>query len=342
MKPTFSCLLALTCWVLPLQLAQIALSAERPPEPLSSTATALHPSQAGLNHYQAGQYPLALEQWQQALQQLGSTQSLERANLLTQIAFAQTQLGHWTEAHQSFQVSLSLIQTLPSTNAVDFLRAKTLMGQGDLHYVQGQGDAALTDLATAEVLYRRLGDSLGQHHSRINQAKVLHSQGFNTQAEEQLQAVALDLQTQANSALKVEVLRELGNLAQFTQGYEAALAYLNEAWAVATQLGDAQQLALTAFDRGNLHYKHSEEEPDHIDLAEADYEQVLAHTNDPSLRLQVAVNRWYFWVQGRRSQNWTAEQIRAVVEEAFVAAPIDRTNLQARISETMRDRKSVV
>ncbi|WP_017714274.1 CHAT domain-containing protein [Prochlorothrix hollandica] len=323
-----------------------ALSRDSPLAPTSPVPTSSTPAltlsspspDRGLGLYQAGQYRPAIDHWQQ---QLSNAYPRDQASLHLNIGHAQIQLGLWQAAAASLNTSQTLLQALPPGPDRTFLQARTHQGQGHLAYAQGHLEQAQTDFANATQAYRSIGDLPGQYQSQLNHAKVLHSQGYTLQAEQQLEDLAQGLGNQAPSGLTAETWRELGNLRQFTQGLEQAQADLAKSWAIASQLQDSPQLALTAFDQGNLLYKQwlqdygSNQTESLQTKAEAAYKQALTHSHDPGLHLQVWVNRWYFQSRNPRLTDSEAADLRQSVEAAFAAAPRDRASLRARISDTL-------
>ena len=122
-------------------LGPIALPAPATTEPSTIAITepvepGIDPLAAGRTYYQAGQFAVAIEQWQTAVQQASLQGDLARQIMgWNSIASAQQVLNHWDQAHQSVEHSRALLET--SDGAEPILWAQTLNTQASLLLTQG-------------------------------------------------------------------------------------------------------------------------------------------------------------------------------------------------------------
>lgn len=319
-----------------------------PTPPLTATPSL----EAGLRLYEAGQYTQALHHWQQLLTSLGTASSLDRATLLTYQAMAQIQLGQYSPAEasltESFQLLSDLGTRLGPTVEQQFLQAKTLMAHGNLQFQRGELETAIDNFRTAQRLYQTLGDPQGQFQSRLNLARVLHTQGRNHASSAEIQALERDLEQQqskghsiqAYSTVKTEMLRELGNLLRLTEGKEAGRERIEASLALATAQGDNGQIALSALDLANLALQQSQEPTEDynqqrlwLQEAQALYQQVVSTSPDPSVRLQAWVNYSQALQENPETEPATIAAAYRQIDQALANTPLSRALVYARIAD---------
>ncbi|MEO0987030.1 MAG: CHAT domain-containing protein [Cyanobacteria bacterium J06639_14] len=193
----------------------------------------------GLVYYEAEQFQAAIEQWQQAIQGF-ATQGDRPAQALTlgYLSLAYQQLGDLTQAAQSLEQSLALLESGDVTleaPAQAAIYAKVLNAQGKLHWLQGEVEAALAVWQTAEQTYRAAEDTAGAAIAQINQAQALQHLGLQSQAQTLLQQVYQHLLLLPDTELKVAGLRHLSSVLRQTGDLEMAQSLLQESLSLDVQ-----------------------------------------------------------------------------------------------------------
>lgn len=138
---------------------------------------------------------------------------LRQAQTLGLMSLSLQQLGQWDEAREAIAQSLALLDAegLPSPDAAR-IRAQVMTAYGHLDLMMGRAEAALSHWEAAEQLYAETSVPQGVLGSRINQTRALQSLGLHRQASRLLGDVRDDILNQADSALKIKGILNLGNL----------------------------------------------------------------------------------------------------------------------------------
>lgn len=205
----------------------------------------------GRQLYEAGRYREALTALQGAMatfQQRGDR--LRTAMTLSNLALVQQQLGQITAALQAIDQSLQLLDSTTAQEQPQIL-AQTLEVQGGLQLEQGQTETALQTWQRAETLYRQLDDPTGLVRSRVNQAQALQILGFYRRSLAVLTELQPLLQTQPNSVAKVAALRSLGEALQLAGDLERSRQTLENSLALARQLQAKDEMSAVLSSLGN-------------------------------------------------------------------------------------------
>jgi CHAT domain-containing protein/tetratricopeptide (TPR) repeat protein len=224
----------------------------------SGASDALQLLQQGEERYQAGAYQMAAERFQAALR-AAQGQALTEATALSNLGLAQLQLGDYTAAAQALQASLQRLPSAaaspisPAQKPAQQVLAATLNIQGQLQLVQGKTEAALSTWQTAEQLYQRLGDWVGQTQSQINQAQAEQRLGFYRRSLERLSRVNQQLAQQPDHPTKVLALQNLGNAYRLTGELAQAETTLQAAWQLAQRLADPHLQYLVSLSLGDTY-----------------------------------------------------------------------------------------
>ncbi len=205
----------------------------------------------GRRLYEAGRYREALTALQVAMetfQQRGDR--LRTAMTLSNLALVQQQLGQITAAMQAVDQSLALLQTVQTAEQPQIL-AQTLEVHGGLQLERGQTEAALQTWQKTEMLYRQLDDPTGLVRSRLNQAQALQILGFYRRSLALLTELQPTLQGQPDSLVKVAALRSLGEALQLAGDLERSRQILETSLALARRLQAPGEISAVLSSLGN-------------------------------------------------------------------------------------------
>ncbi len=249
-------LLFLVSLAFSLGIASIAVSSP-PPQTLV---------EQGRQHYQAGEFTEAVQQWQQAAEVFATQgDSLNQAMALSNLALSDQSLGQWNEAQQALTKSLNLLKNQPETPDQKRIFASTLDIQGQLQLTIGQPSAAIETWRQGMEIYQKIDNLEGVSRSQINQAQALQALGLYPRAcTTLLKSLDLDrpdctlseqdLQTLTvpqSVPLQILALRSLGNVLRIMGKSEQSKMVLVKSWQLAEPLGNDQDLAEIYLSLGN-------------------------------------------------------------------------------------------
>ncbi len=323
MKQLFQ-LIVITALGLMLSLSIHLLSPVGASLPVQNQGLAL--MQVGKKHYDLGQFSDAAQVWQQAVQAYEAAGDvLNQALASSFLSLAAQQLGQWEEAKEAIDASLSWLKTLPSSDRQ--VRAQVLNTQGRLQLVRGKAEAALKTWQKAEVLYEQAGDPVGALGSQINQTLAMQSLGLYRRARKLFSQIEQKLRKQPASRLKVTGLRTLGNLWRQAGELEKSKEILEQALAVAVELGLNQQKSATLLSLGNT--ARAQKNPS---AALNFYEQAetVAADRFSLLRIQAQLNQLGLLIE---VQQWSkAESLRQKIPDPLEALPPSRPAVYAQVN----------
>jgi tetratricopeptide (TPR) repeat protein len=148
--------------------------------------------------------------------------------------------GSLTEARPHFATALELYAAAADERGV----AATRDDLGQLAWMKGDYDVALTELQAALVMRRSQNDRRGIAHSQANLGRVMLDQGKAAEAKAALES-ALALRRELGDPLDViSSLIDLGRLAQEQSDHRLALSLLREAFAIVEEVGDKNRMAV--------------------------------------------------------------------------------------------------
>ncbi|MEB3356062.1 MAG: CHAT domain-containing protein [Synechococcales bacterium] len=235
----------------------------------------------GKTAYQSGRLQEAAAQWEAAAQFYADRGELvNQALSFNYLSLAYQELGQWDEAAAVITQSLDLMETLRSEASLKPQELQVLAHafntKGQLHLIQGHADMALAVWQQAETTYTLADDAEGVLGSRINQVQALQTLGFFRRAQDLLEVVGAELQSQPDSALKALSLRsygvllyEIGDLAGAQQALAASVA-MTEAY------GSQQDLSTAWLDLGNTYAALKD-----MDTALDAYQRAIALSSSP-------------------------------------------------------------
>ena len=205
----------------------------------------------GRRLYEAGRYREALTALQVAMETFQKRgDRLRTAMTLSNLALVQQQLGQITAAMQAVDQSLALLQTVQTAEQPQIL-AQTLEVHGGLQLERGQTEAALQTWQKTEMLYRQLDDPTGLVRSRLNQAQALQILGFYRRSLALLTELQPTLQGQPDSLVKVAALRSLGEALQLAGDLERSRQILETSLVLAMRLQAPGEISAVLSSLGN-------------------------------------------------------------------------------------------
>ncbi len=141
--------------------------------------------QQGQAQYEAGNFPVALQLWQQAAAAFATQGDREgEVQALSNAAMAAQQVGAWDTARQA------LDRALPFLSSVSVRRqAQWYNTEGSLWLTLGQPAKAIAAWDTASQRYQAAGDRVGLVRAAINRAQAFQQMGFHRRALDSLNAV---------------------------------------------------------------------------------------------------------------------------------------------------------
>lgn len=332
------------------QLPSVQLPSVQLPSVHSTTATGLDLLQQGLDAYKVEQFETAIALWQQALTAFQDGPADRQALTHNYLALAYQQLGQWQAAERAIQQGFQqLAPTNPATDpatdpASRAIVAKLFNTQGQLHWSQGNFQAALKDWEQASQAYAAESDRTGVLISQINRARALQVLGFSVQAEQTLAEVEQRLGQEPDPTLQAIGLRDLGNALRRIGNLQASRQVLAESLSraidPATQAAIQLELGNTERALGNRAVAIGDSQADiHFQAAQTAYQQA-AIAPSTLLQLQAQLNRLSLFVD--LEQTAAAIDLASMLQPQFEQLPLSRTRLYAQLNYARRDRKSVV
>ena len=212
--------------------------------PKSSSGTVSSPTpsnllQQGKRLYEAGQFAQAAEVLQRAAANFEADgEPLMEAIALSNLSLIHQQLGNWQQATAAITRSIDLLQDTQIKTASETapLLAQALDIQGQLQFALSNPQNALTSWQQAAELYAGLDNQTGEIRSRINAASALQALGLYRQAQKTLKSAIEQLHSQPDSTLKVEGLRNFGNVLRVVGELERSRQVLEQSLAVAQKI----------------------------------------------------------------------------------------------------------
>ncbi|MBD2088571.1 CHAT domain-containing protein [Microcoleus sp. FACHB-1515] len=304
--------------------------------------------QQSRSHYEAGQYPAAIDLLEQAIQQYQSQGDwLRQAIALGNLALVYRQTGNWTEANAAIDRSLDLLQ--PESPALAL--AQILDIQAQLQLAQGQAQQALGTWERAARLYEQGGDRSGRIRTQINQAQALQELGLIRRSIALLtdlrQTLPPDSQWLASVQHRLgDALIVTGNLQQArmnleplgdaTTDLQLSLGNLIRAEAIAhlgfRNLLPSEAVALLAQSDPSANRRQAEAAQQFMQETQTAidrYQQAARSTNLPEIRFQAQLNGLSLLIETERRS--TAETLAAELVAQVEQLPIGHDSLFDRI-----------
>ncbi len=317
-------------------IAKVDAATSDVPVVQSSAQNASQLVQEGLQRYQSGQFTAAVTLWQQAAEAFAvkgdnpngsSSDRLNRAMVLSNLALAYYQLGEWSQANRAIATSLQLLQTESSTSDRLKILAQALNTQGRLQLAQGQTEQALATWEKATKVYQQVGDKTGVARSLINQAQALRVLGFYQRIKHTLEQANQVLQDQPDSAIKAAGLLSFGDALRLVGDLKQSQEKLQQSLAIAQQLQSSPAITASWLSLGNTAYAQQQ-----FDEALKYYEQAIATSGSPTTTLQAQLNQLRVFIETKK---WTeAQALGTKIQPQLASLPVSRTAIYAQINFT--------
>jgi len=303
-----------------------------PPTQMVETRSATELETQGKYFYSIAQFESAADLWQQAIESYDPQDSLNRARVMSNLALAQGQLNHWSEATANIEASLNLLRNDSDLSVGNKVRAlaQVLNNQGILLLGQGKQETAITTWKQAKDSYEQVGDELGVIRASINQASAFKQLGLYRRALTTLTAVETSLAEQSDSNIKVAGLRSYGDILRLVGEVKRSQEVLQESLTIASRLAASKEQIEILLVLGNT-YKTREPEK-----ALALYQQGMEicqqqpsclQTDLPAQIYLAQLNAWLDTADWHQS-----ELLIPQIEAEFVRLPLNRNNVDRRIN----------
>ncbi|MEB3293825.1 MAG: CHAT domain-containing protein [Synechococcales bacterium] len=286
----------------------------------------------GQLRYQTGNFTVAIELWQkaaQAYQQSGD--SLNQALSLSYLSTAQQALGDWQSAKNTLEQAQQLIKAQGKLDTKGVAIAAQINNtQGKLQLSQSQPQLALETWKATEKAYQQIDDRNGVLGSQLNQAQALQVLGLYRQAQDLLDRVNQQSQSQPLSPLSVTTQRSLGQLWQASGHLTQAKTSLQKSLEDAQKLNLKVEQSAILLSLGNTHRGLKEST-----LALQRYEQAASIAPTLHSRLDAQMNQLSLLVE---TKQWSqAERLLNQISSPLAElAPSRRTvNLGINLATTL-------
>lgn len=284
-------------------------------------AQAADPLEEGYTLFQAGRYAEAASILETAVASAPTPR--QEAIALRNLSLVYQALGRWDEAERTITQSLSILRNEPEPDALALAQVLDVLGQFQF-YRQG-ADAALATWEAAARSYTDSGDVARATQAQLNQAKALQGMGFYRRAIELLNEVQAAAAAQPDSPEQVERLRYLGNAQRMAGDLSGAQESLTASLAMAERLQLDGARAAVYEGLGSLAYASGD-----LETALTQYEQAIALTTDPRLRVQIGLNQLRTLLALERPD--AARTLASSLQTQIDALPLSRFSIEARIN----------
>ncbi|MDY6936329.1 MAG: CHAT domain-containing protein [Cyanobacteriota bacterium] len=241
----------------------------------------------GKQLYGEGRLTEAVALWQQAAETFqGQGDIFNQTQALNYLSLVYQDLGEWEQAETALDRSVNLLQSqteLQPQGAA--LLAQALNNRGSLELATGRTEAAIATWVQAGEIYDRAGNETGAIGSQINQATALQTLGQYRRARSILETVGEQLQSQPDSQLKADGLRNLGRALQTVGDLLDAKATLEQSWGISERLGETAEKGATLLAIGNIARDLRQN-----DIALEYYREAARNANTPIAIVQAQLN----------------------------------------------------
>jgi CHAT domain-containing protein len=218
--------------------------------------------QQGESHYQAGQFPQAVDNFQQAANAFAAQQDeLNQAKTLANLSLAYQQLAEWDKAEKAITQSLNLLGlntdfiptevTSDVSNSQLGILAPALDIYGRGLFLQGKSAAALDSWRLAANIFKKLANPERMIGSQINQVQALQTLGLYQEARQTIELLKATLNQKPDSLLKAQVLHSLGDLLRTFGNLQESENVLKDSIAIAEKFKSNQDIAAVRLSLGN-------------------------------------------------------------------------------------------
>lgn len=306
----------------------VTVQAAFPPTASKVISDTAQPEQQGREYYEIGQFSTAIKIWQQVLKVYQSQgDKLNQARVLSNLSLGYQQLGQWSEANQTINDSLKLVQQKHGKYSPEHLKvlAQALNTQGSLQLATGKSQAAIETWQTAANIYKQAKNEIGEIRSLINKSQGLRSLGLYSHSLSTLTQVEQILQKQPASALKAAGLRSLGLNLRLIRKLEEAQQVLQSSLAIAKKVSSPWEITSTLIDLGNL-ARIQKDTKSAVEL----YQQAASIAPSQQLKIHAQLNQLSILIDTKQWEQ--AQGLRSQIQSQLVNLNPNRSGIYAQLN----------
>lgn len=283
----------------------------------------------GRKLYAAERFAEAAAIWQQAISAFNvSGDRLSSAMTLGNLSLTYQKLGQWNKAQSAINESFNLLgYNLENNSSIKNpqILAQILDIQGKLQLSLSKSQDALNNWQQAANIYQKIGDKNAVIRNQINQAQAMQVLGFYGRASKMLKEANKILDTQPDTALKVTLLRSLGNATLVTGDLDDSRRILWKSLDIAKSLQDKQTISDILISLGNVARAQ-----DDTQTAINYYQQASEVANSLTIQIQALVNQFSLLVDTNQLKN--IQSLSSQIQTQLSQLPPSRTAIYAQIN----------
>ncbi|NJN76468.1 MAG: CHAT domain-containing protein [Synechococcaceae cyanobacterium RL_1_2] len=204
-----------------------------------------------------------------------------RATAWRNLAFLYTKTGQLPLAQDAINQGLAIAQEVTAQPQQLTLTSDLQAVQAQLYTATGQLENAVELNAAIAANYKQLGDLEKQLHATLNQANALQSLGLYKQALKVMAHATSELQTGEDSPIKVQVLRQLGDVWRGVGNLQQSQLALIASLEIAQELNLSAEPAETLVSLAKTSRLQGS-----VNQAYRYYQQAIKSTPSPTLAIQ--------------------------------------------------------
>ncbi|OCQ97216.1 hypothetical protein BCD64_15210 [Nostoc sp. MBR 210] len=288
-------------------------------------------AEAAKNLYTAGRFAEAAMLLQQAEQ--ATSNPVEQAVILSNLALNLHQLGRIEEANQDIEKAIAILKNIPDSPQLLSVWAQVWDVQGHLQLAQGKAQAALSSWETAASLYRQLKDRQRNILAQVNQAQALQALGLYRREISLLKNLTTDLQKQPDSLAKAASFRNLGEALVLAGDTQQGQENLQTSLKIAQKLQSSEFMASAYLSLGNLAYI-PDGSTQQKNTALNFYEQAAISSTIASTKIAAQLNRLRLLIE---LEQWSpAQELYPEIHSQIAQLPLGRAAIYAQVNFAQR------
>ncbi|MGB5633158.1 MAG: tetratricopeptide repeat protein, partial [Waterburya sp.] len=286
----------------------------------------------GKYFYSIAQFQQAADSWQQAVGAYDNQDTLSQARVLSNLALAQSQLNHWSQATENINTGLDLLRNDSRLGTSDKIRARAqiLNNQGIIKLNQGRGEEAIAIWSQARDNYEQVGDELGVIRASINQAGAFKQLGLYRRALKTLTAVESSLVQQSDSLIKVAGLRSYGDILRLMGQVERSQKILEQSLTIASRLESSGEQVKIYLLLGNTYKANNPDKARELYQQGLETCQKQSNCLQTDLPLQIYLAKLNLLLKATNKQQETA--LISAIKTEFAHLPLNRANIDRKIN----------
>ena len=291
-----------------------------------SDANAESLTQKAKSLYESGQFSQSANIWQQLAKNYAAQgDKLNQAMALSNLSLCWQQLGELSQANQTINESLKLLEEKRESTQYWRVLAQALNTRGTLLLAMGQSEDALDTWEKTQSIYSKVGDENGILRSQLNQSLALQDLGLYRRDLKMLNELKTTLEKKPDSPIKAVFFRNLGNALRVAGNLNDA----RQAWEQSLQISRNLQLkeatAQSLVGLGNtVHFQQ-----DNTNALKF-YQEAYSISDSPSTRSSALLNQLSLLTDIKK---WSeAQALWSQIPRELVQLPISRNSVYAKIN----------